>query len=150
MAYKHIEDRRAYGRAYMMDLRHWRKAHRLCADCGQQDAFTLNGRYRCSACAEKKAGHPVDYVGVEKPWTAPNWRKEAEGSGRCYICGEPVMAGEGKWSGRPLRVCETHYAHMCRLAERGRAAFKAKHGETWGQWQYRRQHCLPPSASAKR
>lgn len=150
MAYKDIEHRRAYGRAYMKELRHWRKVHHFCGACGNQDAFTLNGRYYCAECAEKKRGYPLDYVKPEKPWKEPSFRKEGFRDGRCWICGEPVKEGESKWSGKPLRVCEKHYEQMCNIAERGRQSYKAKHRETWGQFQYRKQYRLPPSASEKR
>lgn len=32
-----------------------RKKYNLCVRCGQQDAYTMNGRSYCSECAEKKA-----------------------------------------------------------------------------------------------
>lgn len=54
MAYANIEDRRRYNREYMKDMRHWRKDHHYCVDCGEQDAYTLNGRSRCYDCTEKK------------------------------------------------------------------------------------------------
>lgn len=54
MAYASIEDKRRYHREYMKDMRHWRKDHHCCVDCGEQDAYTLSGRSRCYDCAEKK------------------------------------------------------------------------------------------------
>ncbi len=53
MAYKNIEDRRAYHKQYMKERRAWFKSLHFCTECGKQDAYTLNGRNRCYECSEK-------------------------------------------------------------------------------------------------
>ena len=43
MAYKNIEDKRAYNREYDQKRRIWFKTHKCCTECGKQDALHLWG-----------------------------------------------------------------------------------------------------------
>lgn len=52
--YANIEKRNAYNREYIRDLRAWRKDRKRCTECGEQDAYTLNGRRLCYDCNEAK------------------------------------------------------------------------------------------------
>lgn len=142
MGYKHAEDRRKYHREYMAERRSWFISHRMCSECGKQDAYTLNGRRRCFECSEKRRKTEIEYIKPEKPWKEPAKRWE---DGFCYICGKPAVKGETKWSGKPLKVCETHYESIQKTGERGRAAYKEKHGETLGQYTFRKWNHIPAS-----
>lgn len=133
MAYKNAEDRRAYHRQYMRERRAWYKQHGLCTECGKEDAYTMVGRPRCFECQQKHRKHPVEYIKPDKP-TRQNFRQDRQ---RCYLCGAPVIVGETAWSGKPFRVCREHYEHMKRIAAKGREAYQERHGETWGNSQYR-------------
>ena len=134
MSYKRIEDRRAYHRAYMRDRRAWLKKHCFCADCKKQDAYTLSGHYRCFECLEKRRKTAIEYIRHEKT-PEINRRKE---EGFCHLCGSPWMEGFTKWGGEPIRLCERCYQNLLRNAKKGRDAYRERHGETWGQAQYRR------------
>ena len=133
MPYKHIEDQRAYHRQYMRDRREWFKNHRLCSECGEEDAYTMNGRPRCFECQSKRWKRPIEYITPEKT-PKENFRTDTS---RCYLCGEPVLEMSAEWVDKPLRVCAEHYEHMKRIAAMGREAYQRKEGETWGQKQYR-------------
>ena len=61
MAYKNIEDKRAYNREYDQKRRIWFKIHKCCTECGKQDAFTLMGRRRCYECKEKQKIYNQNY-----------------------------------------------------------------------------------------
>lgn len=132
MSYKSIEDRRAYHRQYMKERRNLFREHGFCAECGKEDAYTMNGHYRCFECQDKRRKRPVEYIKQEKP-TMENFRYD---SSLCYFCGEPVMSGETLYSGKPFRVCCNHYEFMKQIAAKGRKAYKERHGETWGNYQY--------------
>ena len=76
-----------------------RMCHR-CTVCGQQDAFTLNGRGRCAECVEKDTVYQRERRGYRPLWereTRPkpevNWPR---GSNKiCYICNKrPNLEGK--------------------------------------------------------
>lgn len=56
MAYKNIEDRRAYQKQYMRERREWYKEHGWCTACGKEDARTMIGKTLCFDCFVKKWG----------------------------------------------------------------------------------------------
>lgn len=92
MAYKNIEDRRAYHRKYMQERRQWYIAHHLCSECGQEDARTMIGKRMCFDCYEKRTGHPP-VVSIE-PKRKKIWQKHAVpkseyyANGLCAKCGQ--------------------------------------------------------------
>ena len=114
MAFKNVEDRRAYLKKYMRERRKWLKDHKCCTQCKKQDAYTLNGRSLCYECNKKyrvRHGYPpeVDSMYFSKKKkdfrdynTIP--REQFIERGMCYMCGKPVKEG--------YKVCEKHYQHM--------------------------------------
>ena len=134
MAYKSIEDRRTYHREYMQERRAFYREHHLCTECGREDAYTLNGHPRCFVHTHYRRTTPIEYIKPEKRRVTPARCLD----GFCHMCGKPYMEGVTKWDGYPIRLCERCYKNLTAAAEKGRAAYKEKYGETWGQTQYRR------------
>lgn len=97
MAYKNIEDRRAYHREYMRERRQWFTEHHLCTECGRQDALTMMGHRICSDCYEKRNGHL--FVLPVEPKQKRVYQKlafpKSEYYARCYD-----NACRGAWLGR--------------------------------------------------
>ena len=136
MAYKNPEDRRAYQRTYMRETRALYRRLHLCQDCGKSDAYTLAGHSRCFECLERRRKTPIEYI---KPEKTPEPSRRGE-DGFCYRCGKPVADRLTAWGGESVRLCETCYQKQAEAARKGREAYREKHGETWGQTQYRRQN----------
>lgn len=117
MAYKNAEDRRAYHRKYMQERREWYKSHRMCAECGKQDAYTLGGRYLCYECNSKhriREGYEptIDHLKFSShPKNRKDYskipRNQFKERGLCYLCGKPALSGFG--------VCKKHYEHMKKM-----------------------------------
>lgn len=121
MAYKNVEDRRAYHRQYMRERREWLMAHHLCSECGQQDAYTMTGKRCCFDCLEKRRGHPLEIDFDIKPKQEKIWQKhdvpkrEYYENGLCAICGQhPHIKGH--------RTCQGCYDNACKAAWLGRKA----------------------------
>lgn len=119
MAYKNIEDKRAYRREYMRERRAWLRAHHFCTECGNEDALTMGGKALCQDCFERKHGHPpVICVEVPKKRICQKRnipKSEYYANGLCAKCGgAPHIAGK--------RTCAKCYAQTCRAAWMGRKA----------------------------
>ena len=121
MAYVNIEDKRAYHRQYMKERREWLMAHHLCAECGQQDAYTMIGKRCCFDCLEKRRGHPLEMDFDIKPKQKQIWQKrempksEYYKHGLCSKCGgAPHIKGK--------RLCQSCYDKTCKAAWLGRKA----------------------------
>ena len=132
MAYKNIEDKRTYHRQYMKDRRAFFRQHHLCTECGKEDAYTMNGHPRCFDHTHYRRSSPIEYIKTESEPSWPTRRLD----GYCHLCGKPYMKGTTAWGGEKIRLCESCYAKAVKAAERGREAYKRKHGNTWGQSQY--------------
>lgn len=119
MAYKNIEDRRAYHRQYMRERREWLAVHHLCTECGKEDARTMIGKRICFDCFERDKGHPFEINLEPKPkriWQKHDIpRSEYYAHGLCAICGQhPHLPGK--------RVCQSCYDNTYRGAWLGRKA----------------------------
>ena len=132
MAYKSIEDRRAYHRQYMKERRDFFRQHHLCTECGKEDAYTMAGHTRCFEHTHYRHKTPIEYIKPEKVPSFPTRRLD----GYCHICGKPYMDRLTAWGGEPIRLCESCYPKAVKASERGREAYKKKYGKTWGQRQY--------------
>ena len=132
MCYKNVDERRAYHREYMRERRAWLREHHFCTECKTQDAYTLAGRGKCFDCAHRRRKTPIEYITAEKEKKYSN--KGIDGF--CYKCGCPVMQGETRWGGRPIKLCERCYSGTVQMAAKGRKTFREKNGRTWGQMQY--------------
>lgn len=121
MAYKNIEDRRAYQRQYMRERREWLAKHHVCTECGKEDARTMIGKRLCFNCLEKRRGHPLEIdVGIE-PKQKKIWQKhsvpksEYYANGLCVKCGQrPYIKGH--------KTCQQCYDSSCRSAWLGHKA----------------------------
>lgn len=118
MAYKNIEDKRAYKRKYMREHRAWLKAHGLCTICKQEDARTIIGKPLCFDCFVKKYGHEpivrLDYK-KKKTWIPKHGIPKSEyyQHGLCAKCGlAPHLEGR--------RVCQKCYDQIKYAAWLGR------------------------------
>lgn len=132
MAYKHIEDRRAYHREYMRQRRAMHRAYHLCTECKKQDAYTLAGHPRCFEHTHYRHKSPMEYIS-EPVSVLPAYRED----GTCCRCGAPVKEGVTAWGGEPYRLCERCYDNTVKAGRAGREKYREVHGETWGQMQYR-------------
>lgn len=129
MGYKNIEDKRAYHREYMKERRQWLKDHHMCTECGNQDAYTLNGRLRCYDCNEKHNKSNVKNVTEERKERIKQYREqrhveefcvrcgkrgfdiprsERQSYGLCYRCGSP-LDGQLKTDGEKSKLCSECY-----------------------------------------
>lgn len=94
--YADIEKRREYNRHYIQDLRLWRKEHHYCVDCGEQDAYTLNGRSRCYECNEKARDRNANMTTTQRQKAADRhqaireYRREQR---LCTTCGAKLPTG---------------------------------------------------------
>lgn len=143
MAYKSIEDHRAYHRQYQREYRALRRAFNLCTECGRQDARTMAGNAKCWDCVEKRRvreGRDVDLIGPmgRTPKRSGEDKSLWPQQGRCRLCGAPVKAGETKWRG-PHQYCEKHYQSTVQAGNKGRMAYLEQHGMTWGQTEWNRR-----------
>lgn len=140
MAYKNPDDRRVYHRQYMRDRREILKKYHMCADCGKQDAYTLNGRYRCFECNEKHRKSETDLIKIEKERETPLPRNQRFEYGLCYMCGKQIENYDLKWNVNRPRLCLKCYERTCEAAKKASEAYKARHGgRTWGQMKYDEQ-----------
>jgi hypothetical protein len=105
MAFRNIEDRRAYDRQWHKERREWLRSHKFCVRCKTQDAYTLAGRYYCYECAEKERGHPLpEPKWDDEPKEPKISRFERQGYGLCYRCGAP-LDGAKKRNGDKSKLC---------------------------------------------
>jgi len=118
------------------ELREKRKAQGLCTSCGAElpkRAYPYLLCPKCRARGKEKSRKQREARGVMT-------RAELAEKGICTICGKnPVMVGEGSFSGRPLRVCEGCYRKQVESLTLARAAYLEKHGDTWGNIQLKRE-----------
>lgn len=90
MPYKDPEKKREWANRYARENRAFFKSLHRCIDCRGQDAYTLAGRARCSACAERvreynrERGKKNNAVFNEKSRSKYAERKAA---GKCVGCG---------------------------------------------------------------
>ena len=98
MAWKNIEDKRAYQRQYNKERRAWFHEHGLCARCGKEDARTMIGKYICFDCYEQKYGHmPEVNIEPKKKRRRVHTPKhgvpstEYAAHGLCSICGSAPL-----------------------------------------------------------
>lgn len=96
MGFKDIEKKRAWANKYAREDRAFYKSIHRCITCHGQDAFTLGGRSRCAACAEKareyyyKNGEKYKKAKAEKKKSLYEERKAA---GKCVSCGRDMDGG---------------------------------------------------------
>lgn len=89
-----------YNKQYSKDRQKWLHEHHFCVDCKKQDAYTLNGKWRCAICSEK----------ARKKRTGQEYnREQRKEMGLCLTCGKPVKQG--------YMVCEEHYIHLCEMSK---------------------------------
>lgn len=73
------------------DMREWRamqKKYHICIGCGEQDAYTLNGRTYCAECAAREAARKRETRDNEKNRAdAKSYRDMWRAEGRCTRCG---------------------------------------------------------------
>ena len=87
MADKITGDMKAYKRQYEKERREWLKEHHFCVECGKQDAYTLNGKYRCYECNEKHNKKSKDTYNSEKMKIYNKVKyTECKNNGICVIC----------------------------------------------------------------
>lgn len=81
---------------YRRDTYHWRKAHKMCARCGKQDAYTLNGRSKCYECREKENENRRKNYDPEKEREKKQRQyAKREAEGKCVRCGR-VKSDNGR------------------------------------------------------
>lgn len=88
--WKDASRRREYGRAYMRGLREWRVEHHICAECGEKDAYTLAGRYRCAECTAKHRGGKASEAKQRENERARDLRWQRREEHNCTECGKPL------------------------------------------------------------
>lgn len=143
MAYKNVEDRRAYHKKYMRERRELYRRIGLCTECGNEDAYTIAGHPRCFEHTHYRRKTPIEYI------------KDVDGKphtfyppGSCYRCGNPVKQGVTEWGGEPYKVCDRCYEQIVAMSEKGRKRTMETHGRSWGQIMYDFEHSQRPSVSA--
>lgn len=79
---------------YRKKEREMRKRNHLCIQCGQQDAYTLAGRSRCSRCCEQEK--PREHENYKKNGKESNRRRYEKylREGHCVRCGGRSKAEE--------------------------------------------------------
>lgn len=106
MSYANIEDNRKYHREYMRERRAWLKSLHLCSECGQEDAFTMNGRALCADCAEKNnASCRKNYDAEKKRIYYKRRREQCVNDGICTRC-KTRKSAEGRKS---CPICAARY-----------------------------------------
>lgn len=74
---------------YRRDTYHWRKAHKMCARCGKQDAYTLNGRSKCCECCEyENQNRRKNYDPEKEREKKQRQYAKREAEGKCVRCGK--------------------------------------------------------------
>ena len=120
MAYKNIEDKRAYHRQYMKETRQWLKEHHFCTECKRQDAFTLAGRRYCADCSEKeKARERTPEARQRYCDTAKKRRQERADQGLCANCGRELPKNSKFKSCAVCRAVFRKRGHKRSAAARG-------------------------------
>lgn len=84
---------------YDKRMREIMKREHRCIQCGKQDAYTLNGRSRCSVCAEKgRIADKKRYTTHCSPEATKAVRENRGAQGLCVRCGRIAPPGR--------RVCQ--------------------------------------------
>jgi len=81
-------DAREYSRNYMRETRRWLVDRGYCSECGNRDAFTMAGRWRCAECAERHNSQPRDRKAENE--RAKEQRKYRRENRLCTKCGTPL------------------------------------------------------------
>lgn len=115
------------------DRRNERREKHQCTTCGKE----LPAKYTYLTCEHCRAVGRAKHD-RERIWKGKLDRESMRDLGLCVRCGAPRMDGETAFSGRPIMLCERCYEQSCENLKKGRDAFLAKHGMTWGQKQYER------------
>ena len=97
MPYKNREDTLEYSRAYHAKFDaityHAHKRMKSCVNCGEKDAFTLNGRARCAECTKKRNDYARARYEETKGHKNERRRElyeERKAKGICTRCGKRV------------------------------------------------------------
>lgn len=115
----------------------WLHEHKLCVSCKQQDAFTLNGRWRCAECSEKlnQRHREIMAQDPEKRYqTQKAYREDHKARGLCVQCTRPAVSGE--------TMCRYHKDKNRR---RKRAEYQKTH-DTGSYGQTRCHYCKAETA----
>lgn len=95
--WKDPEAKTAYFREYAKERNAWLKAHHMCKECKQQDAYTLAGRSRCYDCARKaREDARRRYDPEKRKQTLKREREQAaawRAQGKCSRCGRALNGG---------------------------------------------------------
>ena len=137
MAYKNIEDRRAYHREYQREYRKWLKEHHFCRDCQKQDAYTLAGRTYFFDCAEKgrikKENARKDPIKKEKMLKQKRDQiTRYINENRCVRCGMQLNNGK--------RMCSVCYELQRRASRKRKGNTPRMRGIIC--WQCNKQPCM--------
>lgn len=108
-----------------------RREKHQCTTCGKplQKTYTYSTCEHCRALSRAKKERA-------QIWDGRLDREAMRDLGLCVRCGAPRMDGETAFSGRLIMLCERCYEQSCENLKKGRDAYLAKHGMTWGQKQY--------------
>lgn len=141
MAYKDIEQERAYHREYMRERHKWLKDHHFCTECKKQDAYTLAGRYRCYECTQKHneyktSNHKqIDYAAdrTQNRSTDKIRRSERPANGLCYLCGKPLSGIQLAYQDRESHLCDECYKKSAESLKIARISYSENHnGHSYG------------------
>lgn len=89
---------------YDKRIREIAKAEHRCIQCGKQDAYTLNGRSRCSVCSDKgKLADRKRYQTHNGPEAQKKVREKRAANGLCVRCGRISPPGR-----RTCALCISH------------------------------------------
>lgn len=89
---------------YYKRIREIAKAEHRCIQCGKQDAYTLNGRARCSVCADKgKVADRKRYQTHNGSEAQKKVRENRASKGLCVRCGRIAPPGR-----RTCALCISH------------------------------------------
>lgn len=113
---------------YNKAIREMRKKEHLCIQCGQQDAYTLNGRSRCAICAE--AGRVYDKRRDPAKRKASQKAKVARwiAAGKCAKCGRDKEPG---YSLCKRCIARTTAQHRTKKIEQGMNWPRGSNGMCW-------------------
>lgn len=115
----------------VQEKRNERREQHCCTTCGKP----LPKNYTYSTCEHCRA---LSRAKKERAriWDGRLDRETMRNLGLCVRCGAPRMDGETAYTGRPIMLCERCYEQSCENLKKGRDAYLAKYGMTWGQKQY--------------
>lgn len=89
---------------YDKRMRELMKKDNRCIQCGKQDAYTLNGRSRCSVCAEASRARDRARYETHGSYEAQKAKREKRAAnGLCVRCGRIAPTGR--------RVCQLCVGH---------------------------------------